>query len=73
MVDSGKITCTFTFPTFEEAMNFVNHVAHVAETVNHHPDIHIAYNTVTLEMWTHSVNGLSEKDFTLASKIEMLL
>lgn len=62
----------FTFKDFREAMCFVNQVAEVAEAERHHPDITISYNTVRLELTTHKIGGLSEKDFMLAAKIDAL-
>ncbi len=64
---------TFKFPNFVEAIGFVNLVAALAEQHNHHPDISIHYNRVTLELWTHSVNGITDKDLRLASQIESLI
>lgn len=60
----------FTFKDFRQAMAFVNRVAEVAEAEGHHPDIHIHYRRVRLELSTHDVGGLSENDFILAAKIE---
>lgn len=67
-----KIRRTFQFADFPAAMEFVNSVAAIANAEGHHPDIHVFYNKVTLELWTHAVNGLSENDFILAAKIEQL-
>lgn len=61
------------FRDFREAMSFVNRVADLAEEEGHHPDILISYNRVTFELFTHAINGLSENDFILASKIDALL
>lgn len=63
----------FLFEDFLRAMEFVNAVAKIAEEEGHHPDIHIHYNKVFIELWTHVLGGLSEKDFVLATKIENLL
>jgi len=63
---------TFTFSEFLLAMDFVNKIAKLAEQEGHHPDFHIHYNIVELEIWTHSVNGLTENDFILAAKIDKL-
>ncbi len=54
---------------FMQAMEFVNKVAVIAEEESHHPDIHIFYNLVKIELWTHAIGGLSENDFILAAKI----
>ena len=70
LVDDKKIRRVFTFKDFKEAMIFVNNVADVAEAEQHHPDITVSWNVVTIELWTHSIGGLSENDFIVAAKIE---
>lgn len=72
VVDNKKIRRTFQFADFPQAMEFVEKVAKIANAENHHPDMHIFYNKVTLELWTHAIGGLSENDFILAAKIEQL-
>ncbi len=67
-----KIEREFVFKNFVEAMKFVNMVGDLAESEGHHPDIHIHWNKVKLELWTHSVNGLSENDFIVAAKVNTL-
>ena len=47
-------------------------MADIAEKEGHHPDIHVFYNKVIIELWTHAINGLSENDFIVAAKIELL-
>src|SRR6266545_1240100 len=66
------ITRTFTFKDFAEAMRFVNAVAAEAEKANHHPDIDIRWNKVTLALSTHDAGGLPEKDFSLAQTSDRL-
>lgn len=63
----------YQFKNFLRAMSFVNAVAYVAESINHHPDILINYNEVTLCNWTHAVAGITEHDFELAEKIDALV
>lgn len=70
VVDNKKISHEFTFGDFDEAMFFVNEVAAVAEGEGHHPDMHIFFKRVLVELWTHEIGGLTENDFILASKIE---
>ncbi len=65
-----KISKEFKFQDFIGAINFVERVADVAEMEDHHPDIHIHYNKVLLELWTHAIGGLSENDFIVAAKID---
>jgi len=60
-------------PSFPAALLSVAAVGQLAETADHHPDIDVRYRKVTLILSTHSAGGLTEKDFALASKIEMLL
>jgi 4a-hydroxytetrahydrobiopterin dehydratase len=59
----------FRFKDFKEAIAFVNRVAELAESEGHHPDFEIHYNRVTLELYTHKINGLHENDFIMAAKI----
>lgn len=63
----------FKFEDFKKAMEFVNKVADLANSEDHHPDIKIVYNKVNLDLFTHSVGGLSENDFIMAAKINKLL
>jgi 4a-hydroxytetrahydrobiopterin dehydratase len=64
---------TFAFKNFVEAMGFVNKVAQLAEAVNHHPDLLIRYNKVTLTLSTHDSGGITQKDFDLAGAVDALL
>ncbi len=73
VVDQKQIQREFIFKDFKAAMVFVNKVAEIAEEEGHHPDTHIFYNKVRLELSTHSIHGLSENDFIVAAKIEELL
>ena len=63
----------FTFESFRHAMAFVNAVAELAEQQNHHPDITINYCTVSLHITTHDAGKLTDKDYTLAEAISLLL
>ncbi|TSC67467.1 MAG: 4a-hydroxytetrahydrobiopterin dehydratase [Parcubacteria group bacterium Gr01-1014_66] len=68
-----KIRREFLFKTFLTAMEFVDRVADIAESENHHPDIHIFFSRVVLELSTHAIGGLSENDFILAAKIDQIM
>ena len=63
---------TYEFTDFPLAMKFVNAVARAAERVQHHPDIDIRWNKVTLALTTHDAGGLTEKDFALARRCDAL-
>jgi 4a-hydroxytetrahydrobiopterin dehydratase len=66
------ISRTFEFEDFPAAMKFVDAVAVVAEQANHHPDIDIRWNKVTLALTTHDAGGLTQKDFELARKFDQI-
>lgn len=64
---------TYRFKNFLRAMSFVNALAFLAESVNHHPDLMIHYNEVTVRNWTHVAGGVTEHDFSLAEKVDQLV
>ena len=66
----SKLVKTFEFKDFEEALKFVNSVGQIAESMNHHPKIVNLYNTVTIELWTHDQNAITDMDFKLADEID---
>ena len=70
--DGAIISRTFEFKDFPAAMRFVNAVAELAEQAQHHPDIDLRWNKVTLALSTHAAGGLSEKDFALARHCDAL-
>ena len=70
--DKKSIRREFEFKDFVGAMVFVNKVADIAESEEHHPDLHIFYNKVKIELSTHAIGGLSENDFIVAAKINAL-
>ena len=61
------------FKDFYRTMSFVNALAHIANTEDHHPDLEIGYNYCDVDFSTHSIGGLSENDFICAAKIDRLL
>jgi 4a-hydroxytetrahydrobiopterin dehydratase len=69
---ASAIQNTYKFKDFAAAMKFVNAVADVAEGMQHHPDIDIRWNKVTLSLSTHSEGGLTANDFELAKKIDRI-
>ena len=64
----GALERTFRYKDFAAAIDFVNRVAELAEEENHHPDIAIHYNRVTLRWWTHTAGGITDRDRQLAEK-----
>jgi 4a-hydroxytetrahydrobiopterin dehydratase len=71
-VDKKHIERTFEFDDFTQAMDFVNGVAEIAEEEEHHPDIDLRYNKVSLRLFTHSEGGLTMADFDMAERIDTL-
>ena len=61
---------TFKFEGFLKSMDFVNRIARKAQKANHHPDIEIRFNKVTLKLTTHDEGGITAKDFSLARQCE---
>ncbi len=64
-----QISRTLSFDDFAGSIAFVNKVAAYAERVEHHPDILIRYDKVTLTVSTHDANGITMKDFELATAV----
>jgi 4a-hydroxytetrahydrobiopterin dehydratase len=62
----------FTFADFNGSVAFVNRVAAVADELDHHPDVTISWNTVTLRLVTHSSGGVTQSDIELARRIDPL-
>lgn len=70
--DAKSIRREFSFKNFFRTMSFVNAVAHVANTEDHHPDLEVGYNYCRVKFTTHSIDGLSENDFICAAKIDLI-
>jgi len=62
----------FTFKNYLSALEFANSVASLAEQENHHPRICIEWGKVTIDWWTHSINGLFINDFIMAARCERI-
>jgi len=60
----------YRFVDFRTALAFVDRVGEIAESERHHPDVHLAWGKVGVEIWTHKIDGLTESDFVMAAKIE---
>jgi 4a-hydroxytetrahydrobiopterin dehydratase len=70
--DGTSIVAVVERKDFRDALLFVNAVGYLAEAANHHPDIKIQWNKVTLELSTHSAGGLTANDFALARQVNSL-
>jgi 4a-hydroxytetrahydrobiopterin dehydratase len=68
-----EIVKTFAFENYYQTMAFVNAIAWISHREDHHPDLEVGYNKCIVHYSTHSVGGLSAKDFECAGKIERLM
>lgn len=70
--DGKSISRAFEFANFYKTIGFVNAVAWVANTEDHHPDLDVTYSRCVVRWWTHAAGGLTENDFICAAKIDLL-
>jgi 4a-hydroxytetrahydrobiopterin dehydratase len=70
VIDSHHLRKQYAFKDFAEALAFTNRVGTIAEEQDHHPDIHLAWGSVRIEIWTHKIDGLTESDFIFAAKAD---
>jgi 4a-hydroxytetrahydrobiopterin dehydratase len=70
--DGDAIRRQFSFDDFKGSVDFVNRLTTEAERMNHHPDLEISWNEVTVSVTTHSEGGLTENDFQLARRIDQV-
>ncbi|MEM1022824.1 MAG: 4a-hydroxytetrahydrobiopterin dehydratase [Myxococcota bacterium] len=72
VVEEHHLRRIYSFPDFKSALARVNAIGEVAEAEGHHPDVSFTWGRVTVEVFTHAIDGLTESDFVLAAKIERL-
>ncbi len=70
--DGQALTKSFDRRSFDGSIAFVNAVAAVANRLDHHPDIALSWNEVTIRTWSHDVNAITERDVALAEAIDAL-
>jgi 4a-hydroxytetrahydrobiopterin dehydratase len=70
--DHLLLTRTFKFKGFMPGVELIDRIAPIAEEEGHHPDLHLTYGSLRVELWTHAAGGLTENDFVLAAKIDRL-
>lgn len=71
--ENGRLRREFASGNFAGGMQLVTQIAEVAEELNHHPDIVLTYTRVVVEIYTHDVGGITEFDFELARRIDLLV
>lgn len=67
---SNRLIKQFSFGSFRDSIVFVNRVATIADTADHHPDIDVRFDSVTLALSTHDAGGITERDLDLAEQID---
>ena len=73
LIKDGKLTRTYQFANFILTIDFINALAQIAETQNHHPDLTLfAYKNLKIEIYTHDKDSITTKDYELAKAIEKL-
>lgn len=70
VVETHHLERSYEFPDFAEALAFTNAIGGIAEEQGHHPDVHLSWGRVGVEIWTHKIDGLTESDFVLAAKFD---
>ena len=73
VISDGQLSRAFHFENFHATMAFVNAVAWIAHTTDHHPSLEVGYRTCRVNYHTHSLSGLSLNDFICAARIDALL
>ena len=68
-----RLSQKFDFKNHHQVIAFVNAVAWVSHTENHHPTMELGFLDVTINYWTHAINGISDNDFICAAKVNQLL
>ncbi len=67
-----QLTRTFRFKGFMPGVELIDRIAPIAEAEGHHPDLHLTYGSLRVDLWTHAAGGLTENDFILAAKIDQI-
>ncbi|MEY4669616.1 MAG: pterin-4-alpha-carbinolamine dehydratase [Pseudomonadota bacterium] len=70
IIEGTKLHREYKFKTYMDGVAWVQVAGEISDSEDHHPDIHIFYRRVVLDLWTHTVNGLSENDYILAAKLD---
>lgn len=70
LVEGHHLEKAYTFDGYRPAVDFANVVADIADDQDHHPNILLEYGKVTVTIWTHKIDGLTESDFYFAAKTE---
>lgn len=72
----GKVrvlTCAYAFKNFAQALHAADLIGATAEEQQHHPDLHVSWGRLVVEVWTHKIGGLTESDFIFAAKCDAIV
>ncbi|MFC4543238.1 4a-hydroxytetrahydrobiopterin dehydratase [Halosolutus amylolyticus] len=72
VVDDHHLEGTYEFDDFRDALEFTKEVGELAEEEWHHPDVHLSWGEVVIEMWTHKIDGLFQTDFIMAARMDRI-
>ena len=72
IVDEHHLDGVYEFEDFRDALEFTKEVGELAEAEWHHPDIHLSWGEVEIEMWTHKIDGLYDTDFIMAARMDRI-
>jgi len=72
VIEEHHLEATYEFDDFADALAFTNEVGELAEAEWHHPDIHLSWGEVRIEMWSHDIDGLHRSDFVMAARMDRL-
>jgi len=72
-IDGHHLKKVYDFKNFRDSLAFVNRVGNLAEEQGHHPDICFGWGKAEITIWTHKIDGLTESDFVLAAKIDLVI
>lgn len=72
VIDDHHLEGTYAFEDFRDALEFTYEIGELAEEEWHHPDIHLQWGEVVVEMWTHKIDGLHKSDFVMAARMDRI-
>jgi 4a-hydroxytetrahydrobiopterin dehydratase len=72
VIDDHHLEGTYAFEDFHDALEFTYEIGELAEEEWHHPDLHLSWGEVVVEMWTHKINGLHKTDFVMAARMDRI-
>ena len=72
VVGGHHLEATYEFDDFAAALAFTNEIGELAEAEWHHPDIHLSWGEVGVEMWSHDIDGLAKSDFVMAARMDQI-